>query len=125
MEFPLKQISKCDLGVFTSALTNQRSIYLLQIGILTNWNFRGPKGHLEILAPIGGLTRFAWKFCRQTDRHASFLKEMSIFKITQVSAMDAGKYECQVSTVPKISRLMDLVVVVPKVGIQAKRHKSF
>ena len=32
-----------------------------------------------------------------------------------VSAMDAGKYECQVSTVPKISRWIDLVVVVPKV----------
>jgi len=38
-------------------------------------------------------------------------------KIKYVSAMDAGKYECQVSTVPKISRWIDLVVVVPKVRI--------
>lgn len=38
-------------------------------------------------------------------------------KIKYVSAHDAGKYECQVSTVPKISRWIDLVVVVPKVRI--------
>jgi len=38
-------------------------------------------------------------------------------KIKYVSARDAGKYECQVSTVPKISRWIDLVVVVPKVRI--------
>ena len=34
--------------------------------------------------------------------------------------MDAGKYECQVSTVPKISRWIDLVVVVPKVTNENK-----
>lgn len=38
-------------------------------------------------------------------------------KIKFVSAHDAGKYECQVSTVPKVSRWIDLVVVVPKVRI--------
>jgi len=40
-----------------------------------------------------------------------------ILKIKNVSARDAGKYECQVSTAPKISRWIDLVVVVPKVRI--------
>ena len=37
------------------------------------------------------------------------------FQIKHVSARDAGRYECQVSTVPKISHWVDLVVVVPKV----------
>ena len=32
-----------------------------------------------------------------------------------MSARDAGRYECQVSTVPKLSRRLDLVVIVPKV----------
>ena len=32
-----------------------------------------------------------------------------------MAATDAGKYECQVSTVPKLSRIMELIVVVPKV----------
>jgi hypothetical protein len=36
-------------------------------------------------------------------------------QIKYVSARDAGQYECQVSTVPKVSRWIDLVVVVPKV----------
>ena len=30
-------------------------------------------------------------------------------------ASDAGSYECQVSTVPKISKLFHLKVVIPKV----------
>ena len=38
--------------------------------------------------------------------------------------MDAGKYECQVSTVPKISRWIDLVVVVPKVRKEKKKKYS-
>ena len=38
------------------------------------------------------------------------------FQIKYVTARDAGKYECQVSTVPKMSRKVELVVVVPKVG---------
>ena len=38
------------------------------------------------------------------------------FQIKFVTARDAGKYECQVSTVPKMSRKVELVVVVPKVG---------
>jgi len=38
-------------------------------------------------------------------------------KIKYVSARDAGKYECQVSSSPKMSRWIDLVVVVPKVRI--------
>ena len=37
-------------------------------------------------------------------------------QIKYVTARDAGKYECQVSTVPKMSRKVELVVVVPKVG---------
>lgn len=36
-------------------------------------------------------------------------------QVKYVSARDAGSYECQVSTVPKISKMVDLVVVVPKV----------
>ena len=43
------------------------------------------------------------------------IKQFFLFQIKYVSAMDAGKYECQLSTVPKISRWIDLVVVVPKV----------
>lgn len=39
------------------------------------------------------------------------------FQMKYVSARDAGKYECQVSTVPKMSREVELVVVVPKVGL--------
>ena len=47
----------------------------------------------------------------------SFCKIIKIlFQIKYVSARDAGKYECQVSTVPKVSRWIDLVVVVPKVA---------
>ena len=37
-------------------------------------------------------------------------------QIKYVSARDAGTYECQVSTVPKMSRRLELLVVVPKVG---------
>ena len=49
-----------------------------------------------------------------------------LFQIKYVSAMDAGKYECQVSTVPKISRWIDLVVVVPKVKKSEKgKHLTF
>ena len=36
-------------------------------------------------------------------------------QIKYVSAKDAGSYECQVSTVPKMSQRVELVVVVPKV----------
>ena len=32
-----------------------------------------------------------------------------------VGAEDAGRYECQLSTVPKLSRIKELIVVVPKV----------
>ena len=39
-------------------------------------------------------------------------------QVKYVSARDAGSYECQVSTVPKISKMVELVVVVPKVKIQ-------
>ena len=46
------------------------------------------------------------------------LRESSVlFQIKYVSAQDAGSYECQVSTVPKMSRRVELVVVVPKVRI--------
>ena len=46
------------------------------------------------------------------------LRESSVlFQIKYVSAQDAGSYECQVSTVPKMSRRVELVVVVPKVII--------
>ena len=38
-----------------------------------------------------------------------------IFQIRYVRASDAGSYECQVSTVPKISKLFHLKVVIPKV----------
>ena len=38
-----------------------------------------------------------------------------MFQIKYVTARDAGGYECQVSTVPKMSRKVELVVVVPKV----------
>ena len=37
-------------------------------------------------------------------------------QIKYVSARDAGTYECQVSTVPKMSRRVELLVVVPKVN---------
>ncbi len=37
---------------------------------------------------------------------------------------DAGRYECQVSTVPKLSRSMDLVVVVPKVSTVTQLSRS-
>ncbi len=37
---------------------------------------------------------------------------------------DAGRYECQVSTVPKLSRSMDLVVVVPKVSTVTQFNRS-
>ena len=33
-----------------------------------------------------------------------------------MTARDAGSYECQVSTVPKISKLFHLKVIIPKVG---------
>merc|ERR1712079_134617 len=54
------------------------------------------------------------------QRFSSLLKpEDSLWtlKIRYVSARDAGRYECQVSTVPKLSRRLDLVVIVPKVRI--------
>lgn len=54
------------------------------------------------------------------DRFVSLKKakeSLWTLKIKYVSARDAGQYECQVSTVPKVSRWIDLVVVVPKVRI--------
>ena len=53
------------------------------------------------------------------DRFSSLIKareNLWTLKIKYVTARDAGKYECQVSTVPKMSRKVELVVVVPKVG---------
>ena len=47
------------------------------------------------------------------------------FQIRYVRASDAGSYECQVSTVPKISKLFHLKVVIPKVcklWIRATSH---
>ena len=44
------------------------------------------------------------------------LRRERYLQIKYVTARDAGKYECQVSTVPKMSRKVELVVVVPKVG---------
>ena len=49
--------------------------------------------------------------------------KLLLFQIKYVSARDAGKYECQLSTVPKISRWIDLVVVVPKVWYKTQRTK--
>ena len=40
-----------------------------------------------------------------------------IFQIRYVRASDAGSYECQVSTVPKISKLFHLKVPVKKPNI--------
>merc|ERR1711953_370099 len=54
------------------------------------------------------------------SRFSSLIKareNLWTLKIKFVTARDAGKYECQVSTVPKMSRKVELVVVVPKVGI--------
>ena len=48
-----------------------------------------------------------------------FIKSLSFcsrVQIKYVSARDAGTYECQVSTVPKMSRRVELLVVVPKVS---------
>lgn len=55
----------------------------------------------------------------QDQRFSSLLKENNqwTLMIKFVTGEDAGKYECQVSTVPKLSRSLDLVVVVPKVRI--------
>ena len=39
-----------------------------------------------------------------------------MFQIRYVSARDAGMYECQVSTVPKISKFFQLKVIIPKVN---------
>ena len=39
-----------------------------------------------------------------------------MFQIRYVSARDAGRYECQVSTVPKISKFFQLKVIIPKVN---------
>ena len=33
-----------------------------------------------------------------------------------MKAEDAGRYECQVSTVPKISKFFQLKVIIPKVS---------
>ena len=52
------------------------------------------------------------------DRFSSLIKareNLWTLKIKYLTARDAGKYECQVSTVPKMSRQVELVVVVPKV----------
>ena len=38
-------------------------------------------------------------------------------QVKNVGAEDAGKYECQVSTVPKLARITELIVVVPKVSL--------
>ena len=48
------------------------------------------------------------KVPQQTDR--------LMFQIRYVSARDAGRYECQVSTVPKISKFFQLKVIIPKVN---------
>merc|ERR1712012_1465971 len=67
------------------------------------------------------------------QRFASLIKtsdNLWTLKIKYVSARDAGSYECQVSTVPKMSRKIELVVVVPKVrifggpDIYVKEHSS-
>ena len=53
------------------------------------------------------------------DRFSSLIKareNLWTLKIKYLTARDAGQYECQVSTVPKMSRKVELVVVVPKVG---------
>ena len=44
-----------------------------------------------------------------------FCHSFFVVQIKYVSARDAGTYECQVSTVPKMSRRVELLVVVPKV----------
>eukprot|EP00095_Tigriopus_kingsejongensis_P001091 maker-scaffold193_size270907-snap-gene-1.19 protein:Tk01091 transcript:maker-scaffold193_size270907-snap-gene-1.19-mRNA-1 annotation:"Neurotrimin" len=50
-------------------------------------------------------------------RHGSWT-----LKLKYVSARDAGKFECQVSTVPKISQTYALKVVVPSVKIMGDRE---
>jgi len=67
------------------------------------------------------------------QRFSSLIKtsdNLWTLKVKYVSARDAGSYECQVSTVPKMSRKIELVVVVPKVrifggpDIYVKEHSS-
>jgi len=54
----------------------------------------------------------------QDSRFQSLIQQnQRILMIRSVAAYDAGKYECQVSTHPPLSRIMDLIVVVPKVRI--------
>lgn len=50
------------------------------------------------------------------------LSNLWILKIRYVTARDAGSYECQVSTVPKISKLFHLKVIIPKVDIVGGPH---
>ena len=38
-----------------------------------------------------------------------------MFQVRYAQARDAGNYECQVSTVPKISKFFHLKVIIPKV----------
>ena len=40
-----------------------------------------------------------------------------MFQVRYAQARDAGSYECQVSTVPKISKFFHLKVIIPKVKI--------
>jgi len=54
------------------------------------------------------------------DRFVSNIQRLSnlwMLKIRYASARDAGSYECQVSTVPKMSKIFHLKVVIPKVDI--------
>ena len=62
------------------------------------------------LRTISGLSRWAGQ------REVEWLFLALTFQIKYVSAKDAGSYECQVSTVPKMSQKVELVVVVPKVS---------
>lgn len=54
--------------------------------------------------------------------HIQKLSNLWILKIRYVQAGDAGSYECQVSTVPKISKLFHLKVIIPKVDIVGGPH---
>lgn len=57
------------------------------------------------------------------ERFQSFLVEATdtwTLQIKYVQARDAGKYECQVSTEPKLSHVITLNVVVPKIEIMGE-----
>ena len=67
--------------------------------------------HLKILTvqpDLCSTTRSRYHYCMQSHYALPF-------QIRYVRASDAGSYECQVSTVPKISKLFHLKVVIPKV----------